>query len=188
MNLFILLSRTYGNTDYGWSSSSYIEPIDWRTTLLFFLLLTIPIIVLLIISLTDWDNVKNDIYYFINKNIRGRIKITDLPLSLKYILLNFGIKSRHITSTYRFNYNYLKKMDTYFAYEINTEIDSFHIYFNEIDNNSWFIYNKEHFGNEPVKIKSNYYDIIEKINNKLYENIKVAFHKRLKEQAFPKTI
>ena len=78
-------------------------------------------------------------------------------------------------------------MDTYFSYEIVTSHEKFHIYFDEVDGeNSWFIYSNGKFDNKPIRVKDNYYDIIEVINNGLFNNIKNNFHKRLEEQTFLK--
>jgi len=174
-----------------WNSPKYTDYGDqnWNA-ILFLLFLIVPILLLIITPTVDWYQIKIDMKNYFLNNILGKIELisSNIPLGLKYILLNMGIKSRNIKHVYKMNRKYLKKMDTYFSYEVVTSKEKFHIYFDEIDGDkSWFIYKRGQFKNKPIRIKNNYYDIIEVINNDLYNNIKNNFHKRLKEQTFVKS-
>jgi len=188
MDLSFIILSAYNN---GWSSprNHYYEPVDPLTTLLWLFILIGGLFLLLTMSTVNWDKVKFDIKNYFIKKILGKNELIskDIPLGIKYILLNMGIKSRHIEKVYKLNRKYLKKMDTYFSYEIVTSHEKFHIYFDEVDGeNSWFIYSNGKFDNKPIRVKDNYYDIIEVINNGLFNNIKNNFHKRLEEQTFLK--
>lgn len=186
-NLLILLNNVsrYKN-DWG-STYSYGEP-NWEGFLML-LVLVLGMVMLIVASMVEWGKLKKDFYKYILKTFKGRIKIIQIPIGLKYILLSMDIKSKNIKSIYRFHSKRLKKMDTYFAYEVNTIEETFHVYFDQVGSDkSWFVYKKGCFDNKPIRIKNNYYDVIEKTNNKLFERIKSNLHKRLKEQSIQKEL
>jgi len=187
MNLSLILLSAYNS----WNSPriNYYDPPDTITTIFYILIIIVPFFVIIFASILDWNEISADFKnYFFKFLGKTELISSNIPLGLKYILLNMGIKSRNIKHIYKINRKNLKKMDTYFSYEIVTFKEKFHIYFDDIDGNkSWFIYKKGQFKNKPIRIKNNYYDIIEIINNDLYNNIKNNFHNRLKEQSFAKS-
>lgn len=188
MNLSLIL-LTYNNNSWASPRNHYGGPMDSIDSLLIIGIVIFSMLLLIIASSVEWDEFKMDVKNYFFRKILGKIELVshNVPLGLKYILLNMGIKSRHIKRIYKINRKYLKKMDTYFSYEVITNKEKFHIYFDEVNGDkSWFIYKKGHFNNKPLRIKNNYYDIIEVINNNLFDNIKNNFHKRLKEQSFDK--
>ena len=184
MSLSFILLQYGSKLNHGFNSNGYY-PVDTTPVLILFGFLVIPLLILILASVVDWYELRFDSYNIYLKYVKGKMEVYDTPLGLKYILLNFGIKLRNIKKIYLFHRGYLKKVDTYFAYEIVTEKETFHIYFDEIDGEkSWFIYKKNSFNNKPLRIRNNYYNILEEINNKLFKIIKSNFHKRLKEQSF----
>ena len=107
MDLSFIILSAYNN---GWSSprNHYYEPVDPLTTLLWLFILIGGLFLLLTMSTVNWDKVKFDIKNYFIKKILGKNELIskDIPLGIKYILLNMGIKSRQIEKVYKLNRKY----------------------------------------------------------------------------------
>lgn len=153
-------------------------PQEW----IWFFILVSPFIFLLIYKIINfkklWFDFRNQVY----KEITGKVIIERIPIALKYILVNFDIKEYSIVRVSRILNNKKKKINTYFAYEIKTYNKKFHLYYyNDNGVDKWMFYKKHSFDNKPVRIKTNYYDILNIINDILFMKIKNKFNSRLLE-------
>jgi len=174
--MFLSILLNYSNKSY-YGYDGYYD--DNASVIIFVVLIVIPV-VLILLSIVDWEKLIKDLNRFYFKNIKGRVKVDNIPTGLKFNLLNIGVKNRDIKEINLLYHRRLKRMDTYFAYEIITKRDLFHMYYYK---NSWFIYKNGSFDNKVLNIKYDYYDIVKDINNRLFKKIRGNFYKRLKEQS-----
>jgi len=170
--------------DYVYNSSGLITRLDYQTLLLYLGFLLVPFILLLIPLVIDFQKIWNDIKYYTSYYLFGSVCVSwkQLPIGLKHILNGLGFRDIQIRKVKRISWKSRKKINTEFSYIVYTSDTKFQIYYQlDGDEYKWMFYKRSHFDNKPIRIKDNYYKIIEVINGELLLKIRNRFKTRLSE-------